>query len=177
MEILVDLKKFRREMKLTQTTAAEGIRIDQRQWNRYENGKNEINQPIFYKKTLDILLNSKDYRTSKLFCFNHYSHLAPGLLLYLKKEGITLFDNHNKDRTSFEAIRSIQDMEYKVLKLDEFIGYLDKNKNNYLVATSNQTADYQSFEYSEGNKTLYFDLVDYYPQIYLLIYKLRYEIR
>lgn len=142
-----------------------------------QNGKNRINQPIFYKKTLDIVLNSKDYKDSKLFCFNHYSHLAPGLLLYLKKEGISLYDNHNNDRTSFSAIRNIQNMEYKALRLDEFLKYLSKDKNNYLLATSNKTVDYQNFSYSEGNKTIYFDLVEKHPEIYLLIYKIRYEIR
>lgn len=42
MSQLVNLKQFRQKLKLTQAVAAEGIGIDQRQWNRYENGKNEI---------------------------------------------------------------------------------------------------------------------------------------
>lgn len=42
MSQLVNLKQFRQRLKMTQTAAAEGIGIDQRQWNRYENGKNEI---------------------------------------------------------------------------------------------------------------------------------------
>lgn len=42
MEQLVNLKQFRQKYNLTQTAAAESIGIDQRQWNRYENGKNEI---------------------------------------------------------------------------------------------------------------------------------------
>ena len=142
-----------------------------------KNGRNQLNQPVFYKKTLDVILNSKDYRNSKLFCLNYYSHIAPGLLLYLKKENIVLYDNHNNDITNFEAIRNVQNVKYNELNLDEFVKYLDKTKNNYLIATSNKTSDYQSFSYNEGNKTLYLDLVDIYPQLYLLIYKLRYEIR
>lgn len=50
MEQIVNLKRFRQVMNLTQTKAAESIGIDQRQWNRYENGKNEI--PLRYIKEL-----------------------------------------------------------------------------------------------------------------------------
>lgn len=46
----VDLKRFRKQYKLTQSKAAEGIGIDQRQWNRYENGKNDI--PVRYVKAI-----------------------------------------------------------------------------------------------------------------------------
>lgn len=52
MSQLVNLKQFRQKMKLTQTAAAEGIGIDQRQWNRYENGKNQI--PVHYLKEICI---------------------------------------------------------------------------------------------------------------------------
>ena len=46
LETLVDLKQFRQKYNLTQAKAAESIEIDQRQWNRYENGKNEL--PVKY---------------------------------------------------------------------------------------------------------------------------------
>lgn len=52
MSQLVNLKQFRQKLKLTQATAAEGIGIDQRQWNRYENGKNEI--PVRYLREICI---------------------------------------------------------------------------------------------------------------------------
>ena len=52
MSQLVNLKQFRQRQKLTQAAAAEGIGIDQRQWNRYENGKNEI--PIRYLREICI---------------------------------------------------------------------------------------------------------------------------
>lgn len=55
MEQLVDLKQFRQKKKLTQAAAAEAIRIDQRQWNRYENGKNEL--PLRYFKAICITFN------------------------------------------------------------------------------------------------------------------------
>lgn len=68
MDQLVNLKQFRQEFKLTQAAAAESIGIDQRQWNRYENGKNEI--PIRYLKAIcekynvsaDWLLGLKEKR-------------------------------------------------------------------------------------------------------------------
>lgn len=46
MKQTVDLKRFRQKFNLTQAAAAERIGIDQRQWNRYENGINEL--PIRY---------------------------------------------------------------------------------------------------------------------------------
>ena len=50
MEQLVDLKEFRKKTGLSQAKAAASIGIDQRQWNRYENGKNEI--PVRYLKAI-----------------------------------------------------------------------------------------------------------------------------
>lgn len=50
MEQLANLKQFRQTLNLTQTAAAEGIGIDQRQWNRYENGINEL--PLRYFKAI-----------------------------------------------------------------------------------------------------------------------------
>lgn len=55
MEQLVNLKRFRQKMKLTQAAAAEAIGIDQRQWNRYENGKNEL--PVRYLKAICTRFN------------------------------------------------------------------------------------------------------------------------
>lgn len=52
MEQLVNLKQFRQKKGLTQKAAAEKIGIDQRQWNRYENGKNDL--PIRYLKAICI---------------------------------------------------------------------------------------------------------------------------
>lgn len=52
MSQLVNLKQFHQKMKLTQAAAAEGIGIDQRQWNRYENGRNQI--PVHYLKEICI---------------------------------------------------------------------------------------------------------------------------
>ena len=46
MKQMVNLKRFRQKMNITQAAAAEKIGIDQRQWNRYENGINEL--PIRY---------------------------------------------------------------------------------------------------------------------------------
>ena len=50
MHTAVNRKRFRQRTGLTQSAAAERIGIDQRQWNRYENGKNEL--PIRYLKAI-----------------------------------------------------------------------------------------------------------------------------
>ena len=52
---VIDLKRFRKEKNITQTAAAAAIGIDQRQWNRYENGKNQI--PAHYIKEICIKFN------------------------------------------------------------------------------------------------------------------------
>lgn len=46
MESIVNLRKFRQVLNLSQAKAAESIGIDQRQWSRYENGLNEL--PLRY---------------------------------------------------------------------------------------------------------------------------------
>lgn len=46
MKQTVRLKELRQKLNLTQTAAAAKIGIDQRQWNRYENGINEL--PLRY---------------------------------------------------------------------------------------------------------------------------------
>lgn len=55
MSQYVKLKQFRQKRKLTQAAAAEAIGIDQRQWNRYENGKNEMS--IKYLREICIKFN------------------------------------------------------------------------------------------------------------------------
>lgn len=54
------LKILRKSLNLTQKMIAESIGIDQRQYNRYENGKNEI--PLRYvKKICEIYKISADW--------------------------------------------------------------------------------------------------------------------
>lgn len=47
---VVDLKRLRKKLGKTQKAMAESIGIDQRQWNRYENGDNDI--PVRYLKAI-----------------------------------------------------------------------------------------------------------------------------
>ena len=151
------------------------ILLNMSSYSLTKNGKNETNQPIFYKRAYELISKDKKFKNSKLFCFNYYSYLAPGLLVYLEKEGISLFDNHNNNLMSYISIRNLQNQEYKILNPSEFIKYLDKNKDNYLLATSNQMADYKSFYFGDENIKLHFDLVEYHPELYLLVYKLTYD--
>jgi transcriptional regulator with XRE-family HTH domain len=55
MEQTVNLKRFRQKFGITQDAAARTIGIDQRQWNRYENGINEL--PVRYLKEICIKFN------------------------------------------------------------------------------------------------------------------------
>lgn len=50
MQNEIRLKDFREMFQLTQKQAGESIGIDQRQWNRYENGINEM--PVRYIRQL-----------------------------------------------------------------------------------------------------------------------------
>ena len=63
MSNTVNLKRFREKYGLTQAKAAESIGIDQRQWNRYENGYNEI--PVRY-----IIAICKEYNVSADWLLN-----------------------------------------------------------------------------------------------------------
>lgn len=48
----VKLKEFRQKHQISQAEAGESIGIEQRQWSRYEQGKNEF--PVRYLKALCI---------------------------------------------------------------------------------------------------------------------------
>ena len=50
MDEMLRLKQFRQTHGLSQAEAAASIGIDQRQWSRYENGKNEL--PIRYLREI-----------------------------------------------------------------------------------------------------------------------------
>lgn len=52
MENLARLKELRQVKGVTQKQAGEKIGIDQRQWNRYENNKNEL--PLRYFKAICV---------------------------------------------------------------------------------------------------------------------------
>ena len=69
------------------------------------------------------------YKNAKLFCNDYYMYISPGLLYYLKKEGIIIYDIQNNDSMSFESIKNIRNASYhKDISLN-----LKKNrdKNNY----------------------------------------------
>ena len=99
----------------------------------FNNGQAEKLQTKNYNKILKIITSNPEYKKGKIFCNDIYSPLAPGILPYLKKEGITLFDTQNNDRTSFINFRNLQKNYNKNLELKNFVQYLDKNKKNYLM--------------------------------------------
>lgn len=106
MSQLVNLKQFRQKLKLTQAAAAEGIGIDQRQWNRYENGKNEI--PVHYLRDICIKYN-----------------VSADWLLGIKKEG---GEQMNKLKEYFDKVVEIINWaEYQKHISEEAAGILLAN--------------------------------------------------
>ena len=170
----IDWDKFKND-KILNCLLIGLILLNMSSYSLTKNGKNETNQPIFYKKAYEIISKNPKYKNSKLFCFNYYSYLAPGLLVYLKKDNIFFFDNHNNNLLSFEFVKNLQNVDYKTIEPSEFIKYLDKNKDNYLFATSNKIADYNNFSFGDDKYKINLNLVEYHPELYLLIYKITYS--
>ena len=67
----IKLKEFREKHGITQTEAAESIMIDQRQWSRYEQGKNEFplhylyDLCIYWKESADWILGLNENKAKK----------------------------------------------------------------------------------------------------------------
>ena len=68
IKLEIKLKEFREKHNITQAQAAESIQIDQRQWSRYEQGKNELpihylyDLCVYWKESADWVLGLKDKR-------------------------------------------------------------------------------------------------------------------
>ena len=138
-------------------------------------GKNEITfNTQTYKKILKIITTNK-YKNAKLFCFDSYERTSPGLLLYLKKQNIILYDNNNNPKDSFVSIRNLQNASYKTIDIEKFVSYLDKNKENYIISATTNTNLQTNFYIQEKNTKLFLDLVETHPDLNLSIYKLQYK--
>ena len=109
----------------------------------------------------------------KLFYFQTYSHFSPGLLMYFKKNNMTVFNSKGVDKTSFENIRNMQNYDNLIFEPENFVKYIDDN--SYLIANVDSTSIFKNFSYVQDDVKIYFDFIEYYPELYLLVYKLRYE--
>ncbi|MBQ9150444.1 hypothetical protein IJX73_05890 [bacterium] len=139
-----------------------------------KDGTNKTQKGIFYSKALKILTQEK-YKNAKLFCNDYYMYISPGLLYYLKKEGIIIYDIQKNDSMSFESIKNIRNASYhKDISLN-LKKNRDKNKENYYIVISNNINKYKSYQYEENGEKIFFELVEAYPELYLLIYKINFE--
>jgi len=76
---------------------------------------------------------------------------------------------------SFESIKNIRNINYHndiPLNLKK---NRDKNKENYYIVISNNINKYKSYQYEENGEKIFFELVEAYPELYLLIYKINFE--
>ena len=84
------------------------------------------------KAIANHIIKNKDYSNSKLYTLEWWSDLAPGALMYLEREGVYIYDLHNRKRTSFESIKNIFYMKNELIDFDEF--YKNMDKNSYLLS-------------------------------------------
>lgn len=139
------------------------------------NGNTPLSESNTYRKILNIILEKKELKNAKLFCFDYYTSVAPGIVPYLKRNGILLYDTHGNSRTSFENIKNISKYRYRSLVVGEFVNYLEKNNDNYLLSRLSGVDEYQNFLIKDKNCTIYFDIIARYPEINFVIFKIRAE--
>lgn len=138
-------------------------------------GKTFLSESLIYRKIIDLILNSQELRNAKLFCFDHYTPIAPGIVPYLKRNKISLYDNHGNDRSSFENIKNIPKYKYRAFNPTDFVNHLAKDRDNYFLAKSNRIHDYQDFSVKDENYIIYFDVIKKHPEMYFILFKIRAE--
>lgn len=140
---------------------------------------NNENTPLLessiYRKILSTILVKKELKNAKLFCFDYYTPIAPGIVPYLKRNGIFLYDSHGNDRSSFENIKNISKYTYRSFVPSEFINYLEKDKDNLLLTELRNKKEYQDFFINDENYIIYFDIIEKYPEVHFAIFKIRVE--
>lgn len=138
-------------------------------------GMTQVSESLIYRKMTDTILKNEKYKNAKLFSFDAFTQFAPGILVYLKRNGVNVYDNHGADRMSYQNVGHVTNYKYGAIKVSEFIQYLDKEKENYYIAKSNRVWDYQDFSIKDKNYIVNFDLVEAHPEIYMLIFKITFE--
>lgn len=139
-----------------------------------KDGTNKTQEGIFYSNALKILTQEK-YKNAKIFCNEYYSYISPGLLYYLKKEQMSLYSVYNVDKMDFLDIKNIRNDKYHENSISHLYKYLDKSKDNYFIALSNDMNKYGNYRYEKNGVKLFFELVEAHPENYLLIFKIHYE--
>ena len=152
----------------------------------FERGYNPALDTSKYPFMLNKIVNNNEYRNSKLFCLDWFSPFSAGLLPYLSKNNIKIYDLNGYNRTELKSLKLTPRYYNTPFFGDEFIKNMDKEKNNYLITQNyffNQgfiakkaafvnNKEEQGFLYESEKCKIFFKLVEYYPDIPFSIYKI-----
>ncbi len=155
----------------------------------YKKGYDVALDTSYYPFMLNKILNNDEYRDSKLFCLDWFSPFSAGLLPYFKKNNIKIYDLNGYDRTTLKSLELTPKYYNTPFFGDDFIKYLDKNKNNYLITqnyffsqgfiaknvafVSNKKQ--KGFKYVGKKSKIFFEIKENYPNIPFSVYKINYE--
>ncbi len=107
-----------------------------------KDGKVYVLNTSEYPKIVKDILEFDKNNEKKYFCFDFYRSVV-GILPYLKKENINVYNMQGFERSGFDALKMTFKSKRMPLNPDEFVKNLDKNKKNYLIASMIQTSDTQ----------------------------------
>ena len=138
-----------------------------------ENGIDVLKQTKKYKPILEKIINNKDLKNSKFFCFEKYSYLAPGLIPYLEKNKIYLYDINGYKRGSFDSYIKTYFKKEQTNKIDSFVNNLKKDDRNYLFVNNLSNTDIPTIIILEGKQyKVTLKLVDKIEECIFAIYKI-----
>ena len=138
-----------------------------------ENGIDVIKETKKYKPILLKIINDKEYKNSKLFCFEKYSYLAPALIPYLEKKNIYLYDINGYKRGSFDSYIQTYLKKEKGSKIDSFVLNLQKDASNYLFVNNLSNLNIPSIIVLEGKQyKILLKLVDKIEECIFAVYKI-----
>ena len=145
-----------------------------------ETGKMDLIYASRSNKIAKQIIDNKQFKNSKLYTLEWWSDLAPGALMYLERDGIFVYDLHNRKRISFESIKNIFYMKNELIDFDEF--YLKMDKNSYLLSMGSlfkqkfvNLGVYQKendYIFKTKNKTYYLKMVYNPDDTNLTVYKI-----
>ncbi len=96
----------------------------------------EITNTRYYKSYIEKVVELNNKKEAKFFSLDWYSAVSSGILPYLKKQNIYLYDAHNYRKDTFESMKNTYKYKNEKFNCEEFIKYLDDTKNNYLLTAN-----------------------------------------
>mgnify|MGYP006936007721 CR=1 FL=1 len=70
-----------------------------------QNGKMEYVYSSKSKQMASYILSKPEYRSSKLYSLDWWSDLTPGADIYLRRNGIEIYNKNNVKRGTFEDLK------------------------------------------------------------------------